>query len=47
MVAHGEGKAEMLRDVLRGERDPRALPAQLARRPGATWFLDQAAARLL
>ena len=47
MVAHGEGKAEMIRDVLRGERDERALPAQLARRPGATWILDREAARLL
>ena len=27
--------------------EPRRLPAQLARRPGATWIVDQAAARLL
>lgn len=47
MVAHGAGKAEMLRDVLLGERDERALPAQLARRPGATWMIDREAARLL
>ena len=47
VVSHGEGKAEILRDILRGERDERALPAQLARRPGATWILDRAAARLL
>jgi 6-phosphogluconolactonase len=47
VVSHGEGKAEVLRDVLRGPLEPRRLPAQLARRPSATWFLDQAAARLL
>ena len=47
VVSHGEAKAEVLHSILRGPRDPRALPAQLARRPGATWFLDQAAARLL
>ncbi len=47
MVTHGAGKAEMLRDVLHGERDERALPAQLARRPGATWIVDREAARLL
>jgi 6-phosphogluconolactonase/glucosamine-6-phosphate isomerase/deaminase len=47
MVTHGGGKAEMIRDVLRGPRDERALPAQLARRPGATWILDREAARLL
>jgi 6-phosphogluconolactonase len=47
VVSHGEGKAEIIRDVLHGERDERALPAQLARRPGATWILDREAARLL
>jgi 6-phosphogluconolactonase len=47
VVSHGEGKAEILHDVLGGPRDPRKLPAQLARRPGATWILDRAAARLL
>jgi 6-phosphogluconolactonase len=47
MVTHGEGKAAMLRDVLRGPRDERALPAQLARRPGATWIVDREAASLL
>ncbi len=47
VVSHGESKAEILRAILRGERDPRALPAQLARRPGATWILDRAAASLL
>jgi 6-phosphogluconolactonase/glucosamine-6-phosphate isomerase/deaminase len=47
MVTHGANKAEMIRTVLHGERDERALPAQLARRPGATWILDREAARLL
>jgi 6-phosphogluconolactonase len=47
MVTFGPGKAEMLRDVLRGPRDERALPAQLARRPGATWIVDREAASLL
>jgi hypothetical protein len=37
----------MLRDVLGTDRDPRRRPAQLARRPGATWVLDEAAAALL
>jgi 6-phosphogluconolactonase len=47
VVCPGAGKAEILRDILRGERKERALPAQLARRPGATWIVDRAAARLL
>jgi 6-phosphogluconolactonase len=47
VVSHGDGKANILRDVLRSDIEPRRLPAQLARRPGATWFLDRAAARLL
>ena len=47
VVSHGDGKAEILRDVLGGPRNPRQLPAQLARRPGATWIIDRAAARLL
>ena len=47
VVCTGESKAEVIRDILRGDRDERALPAQLARRPGATWILDHAAARLL
>ena len=47
VVCHGEDKAPILRDILRGERDPHALPAQLARKPGATWILDRGAARLL
>jgi len=47
VVSHGEGKAEILRNVLHGPMEPRRLPAQLARRPGATWIVDRAAARLL
>jgi 6-phosphogluconolactonase len=47
VVALGDGKAEILPDVLHGLRDPRRLPAQLVRRAGATWILDRAAARLL
>lgn len=47
VVSHGDAKAETLRDILHGERDPRRLPAQLARRPGAIWIVDRAAARLL
>ncbi len=47
VVCPGAAKAEVLRDILQGPRDERALPAQLARRPGATWFLDRGSARLL
>jgi 6-phosphogluconolactonase len=45
----GEGKAETLREVLEGERDPARLPAQLVRpdEGRVTWLLDEAAARLL
>ena len=44
LVAHGAGKAEALGAVLGNERDVRRWPAQLARREGALWFLDRAAA---
>ena len=44
VVAHGAGKAAALASVLGGERDVRHWPAQLARREGAVWFLDRAAA---
>ena len=47
VVAHGAGKAAILASVLTGERDERNLPAQLARRPGAIWFLDRGAAASL
>lgn len=44
VVAHGAGKAAALASVLGDERDARRWPAQLARREGARWFLDRAAA---
>jgi 6-phosphogluconolactonase len=44
VVVHGEGKAEILASVLGPERDVARWPAQLARREGAEWFLDRAAA---
>lgn len=47
VVSTGAAKADVLVSILHGERDERALPAQLARRPGATWFLDRAAAARL
>ncbi|HEY0173935.1 MAG TPA: 6-phosphogluconolactonase [Pyrinomonadaceae bacterium] len=45
----GAGKAERLREVLRGERDPARLPSQLIRpQDGALeWFVDRAAAARL
>lgn len=46
-VAFGEGKAAILASVFGPERDERRWPAQLARRDGATWFLDRAAAARL
>jgi len=47
LVAHGAGKAAILATVLGGERDVRRWPAQLARRDGAVWFVDKAAAAAL
>jgi 6-phosphogluconolactonase len=47
VVAHGAGKAAILAEVLGPERDERRWPAQLARRAGATWILDEAAASAL
>ena len=43
-IAFGAAKAAMLAAVLAGPRDERRLPAQRARRAGATWILDAAAA---
>lgn len=43
-MAFGAGKAGILAAILAGPRDERRLPAQRARRAGATWFLDVAAA---
>jgi 6-phosphogluconolactonase len=47
VVSTGASKADVLADVLKGPMEPRRLPAQLARRAGATWILDQAAAAKL
>ena len=46
-VAHGGGKAAILASVFGPERDVRRWPAQLARRDGAVWFIDRAAAAQL
>jgi 6-phosphogluconolactonase len=45
----GAGKADRLRDVLRGESDPERLPSQLVRPAGGAleWFVDKAAAAKL
>jgi len=47
LVVHGAAKAEILASVLGEEIDVRRWPAQLARRDGATWFVDEAAASAL
>jgi 6-phosphogluconolactonase len=47
VVALGSGKADIVGAALGGERDVRRLPAGLARRRGATWILDEAAAARL
>jgi 6-phosphogluconolactonase len=47
VVAHGGGKAAILASVLGGTRDVERWPAQVARRTGAIWFLDRAAAAKL
>jgi 6-phosphogluconolactonase len=46
-VALGPGKAAIVGEILQGRRDLRRLPAQLARRAGAVWFLDRASAATL
>ena len=43
-VVHGAAKAAILGEVFGTAQDVRRLPAQLARRIGATWLLDEAAA---
>ena len=45
VVVHGEEKAPILAEVFGPEHDPHRWPAQLARRDGALWILDEAAAR--
>lgn len=47
LVASGASKAAVLRDALRGDRDPRRLPVQLARHANAVWILDADAAGLI
>lgn len=44
VVVLGAGKASVVADLLQGKRDARRWPAQLARRPGAAWFLDEPSA---
>jgi 6-phosphogluconolactonase len=45
MLAKGEGKAEAVARALEGDWDPRATPAQLARK--GVWFVDKGAAKAL
>ena len=47
VVATGATKAPVLAEVFGETRDPARWPAQLARRAGATWILDVAAAASL
>jgi 6-phosphogluconolactonase/glucosamine-6-phosphate isomerase/deaminase len=44
MVVSGAEKADAVATVFGPEIDPRRWPAQLARRSGMTWILDEAAA---
>ena len=44
VVANGADKAPVIGAIFGSERDPRRWPAQLARRVGAIWILDEAAA---
>jgi len=46
-IAFGAAKAAILAAILTGLRDERRLPAQRARRAGAVWILDAAAAASL
>ncbi|HKG56988.1 MAG TPA: 6-phosphogluconolactonase [Candidatus Limnocylindrales bacterium] len=47
VVSTGSSKADVLGQVFGSVVDPRRWPAQLARRRGATWLLDDAAAARL
>ena len=47
MVVNGADKAPVVGQILGPERDPTRWPAQLARREGAVWILDEAAAGAL
>jgi 6-phosphogluconolactonase len=44
VVVTGDGKRDVIGRIFGEEDDPRQLPALLARREGATWILDEAAA---
>ena len=46
-VVTGAGKADILAAIFGPERDVHRWPAQLARRRGATWIMDEAAAARL
>ncbi len=46
-VVNGAGKADILGQIFGTDVDPRRWPAQLARRTGATWIVDEAAAARL
>jgi 6-phosphogluconolactonase len=47
VMVSGEEKAEVMAQILEGERRPHRLPAQLAARPNAVWLLDEGAASRL
>jgi 6-phosphogluconolactonase len=47
VVVIGKSKAEIIGTVFGDEHDPRRWPAQLVRRAGVTWILDEAAAASL
>jgi 6-phosphogluconolactonase len=47
VVVHGAAKAPIIGEIFGAVRDERRRPAQVARRPGATWVLDAAAAERL
>lgn len=47
VVAHGANKAEVIGRIFSADREPTALPAQLALREGSTWIIDEAAAAQL
>jgi 6-phosphogluconolactonase len=44
VTAYGAGKIDVLANIFGTEVDPGRWPAQLARREGATWIIDEAAA---
>jgi 6-phosphogluconolactonase len=47
-LVEGEDKAEAVREVLKGDADPRSYPAKFIQPPGGPeWMLDQSAASLL